>query len=109
MATMQDVVDLGRIPLSDATKVRYADADLLKYANAFIKLAYERRPDLKPLGTWGTPFTDLLLAGTFPLDERFAQTAADYIGGRAEMKDDENVNSARAQALIKMALAELTA
>lgn len=108
MATMQNVCDLARVPLNDAAKVRYSDADLLKYANAFVKLAYERRPDLRSLGSWLTPYADLALVGTFPLDERFAQTAADYIGGRAEMKDDENVNSARAQGLIKMALAELT-
>jgi hypothetical protein len=33
---------------------------------------------------------------------------ADYIGGRAEMKDEESVTSARAQALMQMFVAELT-
>lgn len=108
MSTLQQVCDRGRIPLNDKAKARYTDADLLAYANAFVRLAYERRPDLRTLGSWGTPYADLTLTGTFPLDDRFVQTAADYIGGRAEMKDDENVNSARAQALIKMAVAELT-
>lgn len=108
MATMQAIIDLARIPLNDARKVRYTDPDLLKFANAAVFRTYEVRPDLKPVGSWGTPFAALALGGTFPLEDRLQQTVADYVSGRAELKDDENVNSARAQALMQMFVAELT-
>ena len=44
MATMQDVVDRARIPLNDATKVRYADATLLAFLNAGVSRTYAIRP-----------------------------------------------------------------
>lgn len=108
MATLQDVCDRARIPLNDASKVRYPDAQLLGYANAGVRRIYEIRPDLRPLGSWGTDPADLTLVSTFPLENRLLQTLADYVSARAEMKDDDNVNSARAQAIAQMFVAELT-
>jgi hypothetical protein len=108
---MQAVVDVARKPINDASKARYSDADLLEYVNAFCRLAFEQRPDLVKLavngGDWTTPYADLTLSGSFPLPDRFKQAAADYASGRAETRDDENVNSQRAQTLMAAALAEL--
>lgn len=109
--TIQQVLDLARIPLNDAAKARYTDTVLLSYYNSAVMRAYETRPDLK-FGSYGTPYTPVALGGlpgTFPMPDRFAQTVADYIGGRAEMKDDESANAARAQALMQMFVAELLA
>lgn len=46
MATFQDIVDAARIPLNDAAKVRYSDAELLGYAKDGLKEAAVIRPDL---------------------------------------------------------------
>lgn len=95
MTAMQEVVDRARIPLNDATKVRYADLTLLAYLNAGILRAYASRPDLK-FGGYATAYADLALGGTFPLPARYLQTLADYTVFRAETGDDEHVVSARA-------------
>lgn len=108
MTTMQAVVDLARVPLNDAKKVRYSDSVLLGYANSAIRRAYELRPDLA-FDSYGTEYADLALDGTFPLSDKYKQTVADYISGRAEMKDDEAANSGRAQIHMQMFAAELLA
>lgn len=100
MSTMQDVIDLARIPLNDSAKVRYLDADLLKSANAAISAAYKVRPDLR-YGSFGTEFSALAVGGTFPLPYQFEQVVADYMTARAEMKNDDSVNSGRAVLLMQ--------
>jgi hypothetical protein len=108
--TIQQVVDLARVPLNDALKVRYTDAILLGYYNAAMFRLYEIRPDLQ-IGSYGTAYTPVAIGGiggAIPVGDRFAMPLADYIGGRAEMKDEESVTSARAQALMQMFVAELT-
>ena len=104
--TNQQVVDLARVPLNDVRKARYSDAVLLGYLNSAVLRAYELRPDLM-FGTSYAPTGGLVLAGTFPLPDRFAQTAADYVGGRAELKDEDASTQARAQTLMQLFAAEL--
>ena len=104
--TMQQIVDLARVPLNDARKVRYSDASLLGYANSAVHRAYEIRPDLA-IGSYGTPFAALVLGGTFPLPDRYAQTLADYVGGRAETKDEDAASGGRAELLLKLFEREL--
>jgi hypothetical protein len=106
--TMQNIVDQARLPLNDARKARYSDAYLLTYANSAVKRTYELRPDLL-IGTGWAAFTDLTLVGTFPLPDRFAQTVSDYVGGRAELKDEDASSQARAQQLMQLFAAELLA
>lgn len=107
--TVQAVCDLARLPLNDSRKVRYPDAtSMLPYFNSAIWRAYEIRPDLL-FGTSWTPYVALAIGGTFPLPDRFAQSVADYIGGRCEMRDDDSANAVRAQALMAMFVAELSA
>lgn len=105
---MQQVVDLARVPLNDAAKRRYTDAALLGYANSAVFRAYELRPDLM-FGGGYTPYAALALGGTFPLPDRFAQTVADYVGGRAELKDDDASTQARAKTLMSLFAGELLA
>ncbi len=94
MTTIQAVLDLARDPLNDADKVRYSDADLLKFANAAIRRIYQVRPDLR-FGAYTTPVTDLVISSVFPLPAEYAQAVADYITFRAESRDDEHVDSNR--------------
>ena len=94
MSTLQDVIDLARIPLNDLGGVRYSSEDLLRYANAGIRRAYQVRPDLR-LGSFSTPITDKALTDVFPMPGEYLQAIADYVVFRAETKDDEHVISER--------------
>lgn len=107
MTTNQTVVDLARIPLNDASKVRYTDATLLVYLGSAVRRAYELRPDLR-IGIY-TSAEDVptTLGGTFPIPDRYIQTCADYISGRAELRDDDASTEARAQALLALFGSEL--
>jgi len=104
--TYQSVVDLARMPLNDDDKVRYTDATLLIYANHGILQILKRRPDLF-IGQFGSlPAGDAMLNHTFPLPAGYVQTLADYVTARAEMADDEHVNSGRATAFAQLFTAE---
>jgi hypothetical protein len=95
MATVQQVIDRGRVPLNDADKVRYPDATLLDYLNDGLAEVYTLRPDLR-FGSYGTPVAPLLLSSTFPLSAAHEVAIKHYMVYRAEMTDDENVNTNRA-------------
>lgn len=95
MSTLQTVVDLARLPLNDADKVRYPDATLLTHAIHGLLVAYRNRYDLFMAG--GTvPTLAMTLASTFPLPDEFVQVFADYVTARAESVDDESINTNRA-------------
>jgi hypothetical protein len=107
--TIQAVVDLARIPLNDALKVRFTDQALLTFYNSAMFRTYELRPDLM-IGGFNTPYTAVAIGGiggNIPIADRFTQTLADYISARAEMKDDEMVNSGRADVHMKRFVEEL--
>jgi hypothetical protein len=104
--TYQSVVDLARTPLNDDDKARYPDATLLLYANHGILQILKRRPDLF-VGQFGSlPAGDATLDDMFPLPAGYVQTLADYVTARAEMADDEHVNSGRAAAFVQLFAAE---
>ena len=97
--TMQQLVDRARLPLNDADKDRYTDANLLAYAVDGLTLACNKRPDLL-IGNWSLTFNALVLGDTFPLSNRYFPIVQDYITARAELWDDEHTDSARYQALM---------
>lgn len=99
--TVQQLIDKARLPLNDADKVRLTDVELLGYANdAFLRIR-KKRPDLF-LGMWNILPSELAVTDYFPVTDEYVPIVADYITGRAEMKDDEHVNSARAAEFVKM-------
>jgi hypothetical protein len=105
--TMQDIVDRGRKPLNDAAKVRFADAaDLLVFANDWIKIARRERPDLF-FGSFANLPADVVIGANFPLPAEFEQSAADYVSGRAEALDNEAELEQRAANFLKLSLAGL--
>ena len=100
--TYQSVVDLARIPLNDTDKTRYSDADLLAYANHAMLQLLKNRPDLY-IGSYASlPDGQKILTDAFPLPVQYVQTVADYVTGRAEMSDDEHVDSGRAALFAKL-------
>lgn len=94
--TYQSVVDLARIPLNDSDKIRYSDAALLSFANHGMLQMLKRRPDLFIAQFDNLPDGQKGHADVFPLPAEYLQTVADYVTARAEMNDDEHVNSGRA-------------
>lgn len=100
--TYQSVVNLARVPLNDSDKARYPDAALLAFANQGVLQLIKRRPDLC-VGQFGSlPGGEKALADAFPLPVDYVQTVADYVTARAEMTDDEHVNSGRAAAFAQL-------
>lgn len=104
--TYQSVVDLARFPLNDADKARYSDATLLSFANHGMLKILKRRPDLFVGQFASLPNGEKVLSDAFPLPAGYVQTVADYVTARAEMTDDEHVNSGRAAAFAQLFGAE---
>jgi hypothetical protein len=88
MATMQNVVDIARIPLNDVDKVRYTDPELLGHANGALRLLRLKRPDIF-FGQYSTAYADKALGATFPIDDMYIQAVADYATARCHAKEDE--------------------
>lgn len=102
MPTFQEIVDLGRIPLNDTDKVRYSDETLMLFANQGMLALAKRRPDLF-LGQFDSlPDGTLTLTDSLSIEAGYAQLLADYITARAEMTDDEHVNSGRAAMFVQL-------
>lgn len=100
--TYQSVVDLARIPLNDAGKDRVSDATLLSFANHGMLQIAKRRPDLFVGQYSNLPNGEQTLTDAFPLPAAYVQTLADYATFRAEMIDDEKMNSARSLAFAQL-------
>jgi hypothetical protein len=104
--TYQSVVDLARIPLNDADKARYPDAVMMSYANHGMLQVLKRRPDLFVGQFSSLPTGEAGPGDPFPLPGGYVQTLADYVTARAEMADDEHVNTGRAAVFMKLFSAE---
>lgn len=106
MSTMQDVLDLARLDLNDADKVRNLDTNMLKFANDGLVKAYSLRSDLR-FGSYGTAYTDLALTDPFPLGLEYRPAIANYIVMRCEAGDDAFANEQRAIQGLKLYLNDL--
>jgi hypothetical protein len=93
--TMQYAIDRARIPLNDADKDRYSDADLLMYANEALQILRLQRADLF-LGSLGTPLVSRVLADPVPLADSYVVAISDYVTARAETRDSEEELMSRA-------------
>lgn len=95
--TIQTVIDLARLTLNDDDKIRWPDAEMLSYAQDGLDTVFRLRPDLFH-GQFATLFDSsaLVVGSTFPIENRFRRTVADYLIMRAESKDEEAVSTGRA-------------
>jgi hypothetical protein len=100
--TYQSVVDLARVPLNDLNKDRYSDDVLRLFANHAMLQILKRRPDLFAGQLASLPNSEKPLDDAFPLPPEYVQTVADYVTARAEMTDDEHVNSGRAALFMRL-------
>lgn len=92
---MQDIVDVARLDISDSSKDRYSDDEMLKYANDAIAQALVMRSDLN-WGNYNTQFQSLALTDDFPLNPEYRRAIEAYVVAMAETADDEFVNEGRA-------------
>lgn len=96
--TVQNLVDRARVPLNDADKDRWTDAQLLIYAQDAYLMILRHRPDVL-IGGFSSPtaWSALALGSTFPyVDDMYLPVIADYVTARAEYQDDENAINQRA-------------
>ncbi len=88
--TMQVVLDRARVPLNDADKIRYLDADGLVYANDGVQRLLLERPDLF-FGQFEALPGDKVLGDNLPVPDAYIQAIVDYVSARWEYRDDEEV------------------
>jgi hypothetical protein len=99
--TFQQACDRARIPLNDADKTRYPDADLLAYGNDAILILRQKRPDLF-FGSWTIPPAGYAIGDNLPVDDTYFPAVCDYMTGRAEFRDDEDAMQQRAAAFLQL-------
>lgn len=92
---IQDVLDLARLDVNDAGKIRETDSNWLKFANDGIARCLALRPDLN-YGNYSTAYVDLGTSSVFPLPIEYRPAIAAYIVARAETADDPFVLEQRA-------------
>ena len=102
--TIQQLVDRARVPLNDSDKDRYSDAQLLVFAQDAYLSIVRHRPDVFIGGYATLPlWSSLGLTTAFPsIGDEYMPIIADFITSRAEMLDDEFVNSGRAAQFMTM-------
>lgn len=97
---MQSVMDLARLDINDAAKVRNPDANVIKFLNDGIAKVYVLRPDLN-WGNYANAYVDLSTAANFPLPLEYRAALVDYIVLRCETSDDPfAVEQRAAQSLV---------
>ena len=104
--TLQSVLDLARLDINDAAKVRSTDADMIQFANDGIAKALQIRPDLN-WGSYTTAYVDLTTASAFPLPLEYRPAIANYIVLRCETADDPFAVEQRALQGLKLYMADL--
>jgi hypothetical protein len=105
MATAQDIITEARVTLQDAVVdgdgVRYLNAELLRYVNAGVVMAFGLRPDLF-LGQFADgPAEITALTDEIPLPRIYHEALGYYVAGRGELRDDEFAVDGRAITFIK--------
>jgi hypothetical protein len=100
MTTFTNLTDSARVLLNDVDKIRYADADLLEYANEAMAEARRIRPDLF-LGKFKTAMTAYAGSDDVPLSMEYHQFIKDYVISRGEFRDDEFTVDGRAGAFLQ--------
>lgn len=101
MATMQALIDRARVLLTDKNKNRFTDDQCLGSLNDAIKMSKRVRPDLW-FGTYGTPFADLALGGTFPLPPEYEPAAIKCLVFWCDARESEYTDDGRAAAFLAM-------
>jgi hypothetical protein len=95
--TASQVLASARTTMNDAAKRRLPDTEGLTYVVDALNTVKNARPDLF-IGNWGAIET-IGLNDNLPLDSQFFRPVVDFVIARAETKDVEAVQNARAKLL----------
>ena len=85
---------------NDPNGFRVTDADFLRWAVDALNSIRNVRPDLF-LGNWGALTLDTVDT-ELPINEQFFVPIVTYLAGRAELTEDEAVNSGRAKLMAEL-------
>jgi hypothetical protein len=99
---MQQVFDRFIINDAETGNYRYADDDLLRYANDWLRTMRRDEPDLF-YGQYTTAFVPLGLNDQFPLSQEYEPLCMAYVVALSQSRDDEFVNNGRAGLFYKIA------
>lgn len=95
--TYQELLNRARVPMNDAAKVRYTDAEGLEYAKEAVRLLRRQRPDAFLGSLSDDPAAAAVLGTTLPVSFEHWQALADYVSARWQDKDDELTGEKAAQ------------
>jgi hypothetical protein len=104
--TVAQAVASARETLQDPDGDRVSTPTLEGFALDAVNMVRNERPDLF-IGNWGT-LTGLTGDAALPLDDQFFRPVVDYMIARASVKDDEHLNTGRAELMAKLAGGFLT-
>lgn len=107
LRTVQDYIDESRRLLQDTvTPFRYADADLLEALNIGLMEARRLRADLF-LPIFDVPLLEAVDTTPLNFDPMYRSALVYYIVGRAQLRDDEQTQDARAASLLTKFTAQM--
>lgn len=104
---MEQLIAKARDPLNDEARERWDDASLLGFAVDGLVTIRSTRPDLF-IGNWSVSFSGLQTTDECPLNDHYALAVADYVTGRANLRDEDDADGGRAEAFLKLALARIS-
>lgn len=107
LPTVGDVIDEARALLLDTvTPFRYPDADLIRILNVAVLEARRLRPDMF-LGRFSALPSFTQRSDAFAIEAMYRPTFVYYLVGRAQLRDDEATQDARATVLMNKFVTQL--
>ena len=100
--TAGEVIDSAVETLNDVDQDRYTDPEFFGFIVDALQAAKTARPDLF-IGAFSTPIDIDDRADELPIDDQFFRPIVDYVIARCETKDDEAVETGRAELMFKLA------
>jgi len=106
--TVGKIVDFSRVLLQDTLEpYRYLTADLIANLNTALLDARRLRPDLFLYTSTDVPFYTAT-SEVVDIDQQYRMALVYYIAGYAQLRDEEDVQDARAGAFIDRITSTLT-
>lgn len=100
LATVQDYLTAARVLLQDqVVPYRYSDAELVEALNEALLESRRLRPDFY-IGTTVPSYSASSLGTAVAIDQQYRVPFMYFIVGRAQLRDDEDTQDARAAAFL---------
>lgn len=104
--TVGEVLTSAGYTLNDEDSTRYTQAERIGFVVDALNAMRVIRPDLF-IGAFSTPIGTLTTVSNLPVDEQFFRPIVDYVVSRCSLKDDEAINTGRAELAAKLGAALL--